>query len=106
MDPVLHPGTGQLITPDDLAPLFPMSLIEQEVLTERWIPISKPVRDILLQWRCNSPFTGPAVQEGFRYPGQDLLQVRGRQPEWITQAEHGRCPGVLQQGGLYQENQY
>ena len=33
--PVLHPGTGQPIGPEDLAPLFPMELILQEVSTER-----------------------------------------------------------------------
>ncbi|MBP9651991.1 MAG: TrpB-like pyridoxal-phosphate dependent enzyme, partial [Brachymonas sp.] len=48
---VLHPGTMQPIGPDDLAPLFPMSLIEQEVSTEREIPIPEPVRDVLRMWR-------------------------------------------------------
>ena len=47
---VLHPGTMQPIGPDDLAPLFPMSLIEQEVSTEREIPIPEPVRDVLRMW--------------------------------------------------------
>ena len=37
--PVLHPGTKAPISPDDLAPLFPPALIEQEVSTERWIEI-------------------------------------------------------------------
>src|ERR671932_413335 len=37
--PVLHPGTGQPIGPQDLAPLFPMALIAQEVSQERWIDI-------------------------------------------------------------------
>ena len=45
--PVLHPGTGQPITPDDLAPIFPMAVIEQEVSSERYIDIPEPVRDIL-----------------------------------------------------------
>ena len=42
--PVLHPGTGQPIGPDDLAPLFPMALIGQEVATDREIDIPDPVR--------------------------------------------------------------
>ena len=37
--PVLHPGTGQPIGPEDLAPLFPMALIQQEVSGERWIVV-------------------------------------------------------------------
>src|SRR3989339_129580 len=39
MPPYLHPGTGEPITPADLAALFPPALIEQEVSPERWIPI-------------------------------------------------------------------
>jgi tryptophan synthase beta chain len=49
--PPLHPGTGQPIGPDDLAPLFPMSLIGQEVSAERWIEIPEPVRDAYRLWR-------------------------------------------------------
>ena len=37
--PPLHPATGNPLTPDDLAPLFPMGLIEQEMSAERWIEI-------------------------------------------------------------------
>src|SRR6187455_1976180 len=49
--PVLHPGTKQPVTPDDLAPLFPMALIMQEVSTERWVEIPEPVREIYALWR-------------------------------------------------------
>ncbi len=49
--PYLHPGTGQPVTPDDLAPLFPASLIAQEVSLERWIAIPDEVRDKLSIWR-------------------------------------------------------
>ena len=49
--PPLHPGTHEPIGPDDLAPLFPMELIMQEVSTERYIPIPDPVLDILSVWR-------------------------------------------------------
>ena len=41
--PVLHPGTHQPVGPDDLAPLFPMALILQEVATERYIDIPEEV---------------------------------------------------------------
>ncbi len=50
---VLHPGTGQPIAPDDLAPLFPMSLIEQEVSQERWIEIPDEVQSIYRQSRTH-----------------------------------------------------
>ena len=51
MPPVLHPGTGKPIGPQDLAPLFPMELIKQEVSQERWIDIPEEVQDIYKIWR-------------------------------------------------------
>lgn len=51
ISPHCHPVTGQPVTPDDMRPLFPVSLIEQEVSTERWIEIPDPVREMLSLWR-------------------------------------------------------
>jgi tryptophan synthase beta chain len=51
MQPPLHPGTREPIGPDDLAPLFPMGLIAQEVSTDGWIDIPGEVLDILRLWR-------------------------------------------------------
>jgi tryptophan synthase beta chain len=51
MDPPLHPGTRQPVGPDDLAPLFPMALIQQEMSPEPWIDIPGEVLDILKLWR-------------------------------------------------------
>ena len=51
MPPPLHPATGQPVGPDDLAPIFPMNLIEQEVSTQRWIDIPEPVLEKYLLWR-------------------------------------------------------
>jgi len=51
LPPVLHPVTHQPVGPDDLAPLFPMALIGQEVSTERFIAIPDEVRDVYRLWR-------------------------------------------------------
>jgi tryptophan synthase beta chain len=51
LPPPLHPGTCLPLTPDDLAPLFPAALIEQEVSGERWIPIPAAIRDLYRIWR-------------------------------------------------------
>ncbi len=51
LDPPLHPATKEPIGPDDLAPLFPMALIAQEVASDPWIDIPGPVLDILSLWR-------------------------------------------------------
>jgi tryptophan synthase beta chain len=51
MSPPLHPGTGKPVTAEDLAPIFPMNIIEQEVSRERWIDIPDAVLDKYLLWR-------------------------------------------------------
>jgi tryptophan synthase beta chain len=51
LQPPLHPGTKQPVGPDDLAPLFPMALIGQEVSAEPWIDIPGEVLDVLKMWR-------------------------------------------------------
>jgi tryptophan synthase beta chain len=51
MKPPLHPGTGKPVGPDDLAPVFPMNLIEQEVSTSRWINIPDEVLNVYVLWR-------------------------------------------------------
>jgi tryptophan synthase beta chain len=51
MTPVLHPGTMQPVKPDDLAPLFPIAVIEQEVSRARWIDIPPEVLEVLSLWR-------------------------------------------------------
>ncbi len=59
LPPPLHPGTHQPIGPDDLAPLFPMALIEQEVSMERFIEIPEPVREIYRLWRPSPLYRAP-----------------------------------------------
>ena len=49
--PHLHPGTKEPLGPEDLAPLFPMGLIMQEVTTERYVEIPQTVREIYALWR-------------------------------------------------------
>ncbi|MGA2527634.1 MAG: TrpB-like pyridoxal phosphate-dependent enzyme [Acidimicrobiales bacterium] len=49
--PDLHPGTREPVGPDDLAPLFPMALIGQEVTLEPWVDIPGEVIDVLRLWR-------------------------------------------------------
>jgi tryptophan synthase beta chain len=49
--PPLHPGTKQPVGPEDLAPLFPMELIKQEVTSEKWVEIPEEVRRLYSIWR-------------------------------------------------------
>ncbi|WP_224240779.1 TrpB-like pyridoxal phosphate-dependent enzyme [Hyalangium gracile] len=61
--PVLHPGTLQPVKPDDLAPLFPMPLIEQEMSGQREIPIPEEVRAALARWRPSPLFRAQALEQ-------------------------------------------
>ncbi len=49
--PHLHPGTKEPVTVEDMLPIFPRGLVEQELTTERWIDIPEPVREIYRIWR-------------------------------------------------------
>src|SRR5215207_6565317 len=97
--PPLHPGTREPIGPADLAPLFPESLIMQEVSTERWIDIPGPVLDVYRLWRPTPLYrSGPTPGAGVTDSGPDLLQIRGDVTDRLPQAEHGDRSGLLQQG--------
>lgn len=77
---VLHPGTLQPIGPDDLAPLFPMSLIMQEVSQEREIEIPRPVRDIYRQWRPSPLFRARRLEQALGTPARIYYKYEGVSP--------------------------
>jgi tryptophan synthase beta chain len=80
LPPVLHPGTHKPIGPDDLAPLFPMALIQQEVSTEREIPIPEPVRDIYKQWRTTPLYRARRLEKALDTPARIYYKYEGVSP--------------------------
>jgi len=80
LPPVLHPGTGKPVTPDDLAPLFPMELIMQEVSTERWIEIPEEVRDIYRLWRPTPLFRAHRLEKALDTPAKIFYKYEGVSP--------------------------
>jgi tryptophan synthase beta chain len=78
--PPLHPGTKQPIGPDDLAPLFPMALIMQEVSQEREIEIPDPVRDIYRQWRPTALFRARRLEKALDTPARIYYKYEGASP--------------------------
>ena len=76
LQPPLHPGTKEPVGPDDLAPLFPMALIAQEMSAEPWIDIPGEVLDILRLWRPTPLVRADAPRAGARHAGAHLLQGR------------------------------
>ena len=78
--PPLHPGTGQPIGPDDLAPLFPMALIGQEVSTERYIEIPDPIRDVLAMWRPTPLFRADNLEAALGTDCKIFYKYEGTSP--------------------------
>jgi tryptophan synthase beta chain len=80
LPPVLHPGTGKPIGPEDLAPLFPMELIKQEVSTERWIDIPEEVQDIYRLWRPTTLFRAHRLEKALDTPAKIFYKYEGTSP--------------------------
>ncbi|MGA6992335.1 MAG: TrpB-like pyridoxal phosphate-dependent enzyme [Candidatus Deferrimicrobiaceae bacterium] len=77
---VLHPGTGKPIGPDDLAPLFPMALIEQEVSTQRFIPIPDEVRKIYALWRPSPMYRAKRLEKAIGTRSRIYYKYEGVSP--------------------------
>src|SRR5579862_5541877 len=78
--PVLHPGTGKPVGPDDLSPLFPMALIMHEVSGERHIEIPKPVRDIYRQWRPTPLYRARRLEKALGTTARIFYKYEGVSP--------------------------
>jgi tryptophan synthase beta chain len=98
---VLHPGTQQPIGPDDLAPIFPMAVIEQEVSTAREIEIPGPVRDVYRQWRPTPLYRARRLEQALDTPARIYYKYEGTSPAGshkpntaIPQAFYNKQEGV------------
>ena len=78
--PPLHPGTMQPVGPDDLAPLFPMALIAQEVSADREIEIPEPVRQIYKQWRPAPLYRARNLEKVLDTPAKIYYKYEGVSP--------------------------
>jgi tryptophan synthase beta chain len=77
---VLHPGTKQPIGPDDLAPIFPMAVIQQEVSVEREIEIPDPVREVYRQWRPAPLYRARRLEKMLDTPARIYYKYEGVSP--------------------------
>jgi tryptophan synthase beta chain len=101
LPPPLHPGTGQPVGPDDLAPLFPMGLILQEVSQDSWIPIPDEVRTAYLRYRPTPMYRARFLEEALQTPARIYYKYEGvsgpgsHKPNTaIAQAYYNRQEGV------------
>ena len=78
--PPRHPGTGQPLGPDDLAPLFPMALIGQEVSTDRFIPIPEEVRAAYRLWRPTPLYRAHRLERVLDTPARIFYKYEGVSP--------------------------
>ncbi|MBU2617312.1 MAG: TrpB-like pyridoxal phosphate-dependent enzyme [Euryarchaeota archaeon] len=80
LDPYLNPATKEPVGPEDLAPIFPMELIKQEVSTERWIPIPDEVRDIYRLWRPTPLYRALRLENALKTPAKIYYKWEGVSP--------------------------
>ncbi len=101
MAPPLHPVTGKPLTPPDLAPLFPMALIMQEVSTERWIEIPDEVLDAYRLWRPTTLFRARRLEKLLDTPAKIFYKYEGMSPAGshkpntsVAQAYYNKKEGI------------
>jgi len=78
--PVLHPGTLQPVGPEDLAPLFPMELILQEVTTDSYVDIPGPVLDVYKLWRPSPLYRAHRLEKALGTPAHIYYKYEGVSP--------------------------
>jgi len=99
--PPLHPGTHQPIGPADLAPLFPMELIKQEVSSEREIAIPDEVREVYRLWRPTPLVRARRLERALDTPAHIYFKYEGASPVGshkpntaVAQAYYNKQEGV------------
>ncbi len=80
LDPPLHPGTKQPISPDDLAAIFPRALIEQEVSPQREIPIPEEVREVYRIYRPTPLIRATSLEQALKTPARIYFKHEGTSP--------------------------
>jgi len=100
-EPYLHPGTKQPLGPDDLSPIFPMALIEQEVTTQRYVDIPGEVIDAYRQWRPSPLHRALRLEKELGTPARIYYKYEGGSPAGshkpntaIPQAYYNKQAGI------------
>ena len=99
--PALHPGTKEPLGPEDLAPLFPMALIMQEVSTERYVEIPETIREIYSLWRPSPLVRAHRLEKALGTPARIYYKYEGVSPAGshkpntaIAQAYYNKLEGT------------
>jgi tryptophan synthase beta chain len=78
--PVLHPGTLAPVGPDDLAPLFPLELIGQEVTGQQYVDIPGAVLDVYRLWRPSPLYRAYRLEKALDTPARIYYKYEGVSP--------------------------
>jgi tryptophan synthase beta chain len=99
--PVRHPATGQPVGPEDLAPLFPIALIQQEVSQERFIDIPEEIQMVYRQWRPSPLYRARRLEKALDTPARIYYKWEGVSPPGshkpntaVVQAYYNKQEGV------------
>ncbi len=80
MEPPLNPATGKPLEPQDLEPLFPPALIEQEMSQERWINIPMEVLEVYALWRPTPLYRARGLERALNTPARIYYKYEGASP--------------------------
>lgn len=99
--PPLHPATKQPCAPEDLAPVFPMHILEQEMSAQRWIKIPDPVMEKLALYRPTPLYRAIALEKALGTPAKIFYKYEGASPAGshklntaIAQAYYNKIEGT------------
>ena len=103
--PPLHPGTLQPAGPDDLSPIFPPSIIAQEISAERYIEIPEEVREIYRIWRPTPLIRATGLEKALDTPAKIFYKHEGVSPAGshkrntaVAQAYYNKMDGITPPG--------
>ena len=101
LPPPLHPATGKPVTPADLAPIFPMGLIEQEMSHQHYIEIPEEVQSIYRMWRPTPLHRAYRLEKALDTPAKIFYKYEGVSPAGshkpntaIAQAYYNKKEGI------------
>ena len=101
LDPPLHPGTGQPATPEDMAAIFPMSLLEQEMSTQRYFDIPDEVRQVYALWRPSPLVRATRLEKALDTPARIFFKNESVSPAGshkpntaVAQAYYNKKAGI------------
>lgn len=101
LPPPLHPGTKQPLGPEDLAPLFPMELIRQEMSSERYIEIPEELQEIFRLWRPTVLYRAHRLEKALDTPAKIYYKYEGTSPPGshkpntaVAQAYYNKKEGI------------